>query len=234
MLAAPYRLSTCALVYRIGCSHEKAQHKAAAPAQSSDKGGGARDGEDSSAAGASGMSERKAISTRTRFEIFKRDGFKCLYCGRTPPSVLLHVDHIIPVCKGGDNSRDNLATSCDKCNLGKSGVSLTAIPKSLQDRAAESIEREKQVKALAKALRAEKDRIDRDAWEVAGLFVDNYNLDGIRKDWFQSIIQFINLMPALDVVASMQQALAKRGGGSREYAFRYFCGICWNKIRNAS
>ena len=64
------------------------------------------------------MTTRKAISTRTRFEVFKRDGFKCLYCGRTPPAVLLHVDHIIPVCGGGDNSRDNLATSCDKCNLG--------------------------------------------------------------------------------------------------------------------
>lgn len=45
MLAAPYRLSTCALVYRIGGSHEKAQHKAAAQAQSSDQGSGARDGE---------------------------------------------------------------------------------------------------------------------------------------------------------------------------------------------
>lgn len=46
------------------------------------------------------VKNRKAISTRTRFEVFKRDGFKCLYCGRTPPSVLLHVDHIIPVCSG--------------------------------------------------------------------------------------------------------------------------------------
>lgn len=180
------------------------------------------------------MTTRKAISTRTRFEVFKRDGFKCLYCGRTPPAVLLHVDHIIPVCSGGDNSRDNLATSCDKCNLGKAGVSLTAVPKSLQDRAAESIEREKQVKALAKALRAEKDRIERDAWEVAELFIANYQLDGIRKDWLQSIIGFIQRMQTPDVVASMQFALAKRGHSSRDYAFRYFCGVCWGKIKDAA
>ncbi len=180
------------------------------------------------------VKNRKAISTRTRFEVFKRDGFKCLYCGRTPPSVLLHVDHIIPVCSGGDNSRDNLATSCDKCNLGKSGVSLTAIPKSLEERAAESIEREKQVRALAKALRAEKNRIERDAWEVADLFVENFQLDGIRKDWFQSIVGFIRRMQTPEVVAAMQMALAKRGHSSRDYAFRYFCGVCWGKIKEAA
>ncbi len=180
------------------------------------------------------MTTRKAISTRTRFEVFKRDGFKCLYCGRTPPSVLLHVDHIIPVCQGGDNSRDNLATSCDKCNLGKSGVSLAAVPKSLQDRAAESIEREKQVKALAKAIKAEKDRIERDALEVADLFVEHFRLDGIRKDWFQSIAGFIQRMPAPEVVSSMRVALGKRGHSSRDYAFRYFCGVCWGKIRDAA
>lgn len=180
------------------------------------------------------MTTRKAISTRTRFEVFKRDGFKCLYCGRSPPAVLLHVDHIIPVCGGGDNSRDNLATSCDKCNLGKSGVSLTAVPKSLQDRAAESIEREKQVKALAKALLAEKTRVERDAWEVADLFVAHFQLDGIRKDWFQSIVGFVQRMPAPEVVASMQIALGKRGHSSRDYAFRYFCGVCWGKIKAAA
>lgn len=180
------------------------------------------------------MANRKPISTRTRFEVFKRDGFRCLYCGRTPPSVLLHVDHIIPVCNGGDNSRDNLATSCDQCNLGKSGVPLTSVPKSLQERAAESVEREKQVKALAKALRAEKERIERDAWEVADLFVEHFGLDGIRKDWFQSIVMFVQKMPTPEVVSSMSIALARRGHSSRDYAFRYFCGVCWGKIRDAA
>lgn len=180
------------------------------------------------------MNQRKQISTRTRFEVFKRDGFRCLYCGRTPPAVLLHVDHIIPVCSGGDNSRDNLATSCDKCNMGKAGVPLSAVPKSLEDRAAESIEREKQVKALAKALRAEKDRIESDAWDVADVFTKHYGMDGIRKDWLQSIIRFVELMPAPEVLASMERAVAKRGNSSSAYAFRYFCGICWGKIKEAT
>lgn len=65
------------------------------------------------------MSKRKLISKKTRFEIFKRDSFKCQYCGCSAPEVILHVDHIEPVSKGGDNSIVNLITSCDSCNLGK-------------------------------------------------------------------------------------------------------------------
>lgn len=67
---------------------------------------------------------RKAISKRVRFEVFKRDSFKCQYCGKSSPEVILHVDHIKPVSKGGDNSLINLVTACDACNLGKSNVEL--------------------------------------------------------------------------------------------------------------
>lgn len=68
--------------------------------------------------------KRKAVSTRTRFEIFKRDGFKCLYCGATPVDGALHVDHVRPVAEGGTNDPANLVTSCAPCNGGKSSVPL--------------------------------------------------------------------------------------------------------------
>lgn len=71
------------------------------------------------------MAKRKPISARTRFEVFKRDSFKCQYCGKSAPEVILHVDHIKPVSKGGDNEIVNLVTSCDQCNLGKSDVELS-------------------------------------------------------------------------------------------------------------
>ena len=57
-----------------------------------------------------------------RYDILKRDNFKCVICGRTPKKdgITLHVDHIIPVSKGGKTEPENLRTLCSICNLGKS------------------------------------------------------------------------------------------------------------------
>lgn len=66
------------------------------------------------------MTERKAIPKKTRFEVFKRDSFACQYCGEKSPDVLLVIDHIEPVSKGGTNDSLNLITSCRDCNAGKS------------------------------------------------------------------------------------------------------------------
>ncbi len=65
------------------------------------------------------MGERKGLSKKTRFEVFKRDHFKCQYCGKNAPDVILEVDHIKPVSKGGTNGILNLITSCFDCNRGK-------------------------------------------------------------------------------------------------------------------
>ena len=63
---------------------------------------------------------------KIRFEIFKRDNFTCQYCGRNvkEDKIKLHLEHIIPKNKGGDNSINNLTTSCEECNLGKGDVLL--------------------------------------------------------------------------------------------------------------
>lgn len=63
--------------------------------------------------------KRKAISNTIRFEIFKRDSFKCQYCGRSAPDIILEVDHINPIANGGDDDPTNLITSCFDCNRGK-------------------------------------------------------------------------------------------------------------------
>jgi hypothetical protein len=63
--------------------------------------------------------KRKTLSKKIRFEVFKRDGFRCQYCGRTAPDVILEIDHIKPVSEGGTDDITNLITSCKDCNLGK-------------------------------------------------------------------------------------------------------------------
>lgn len=61
---------------------------------------------------------------RIRIEVFKRDKFTCQYCGAKAPDVLLQIDHVVPISKGGDNDIMNLVTSCEACNSGKSDKTL--------------------------------------------------------------------------------------------------------------
>ena len=70
------------------------------------------------------QSKRKAVPKRVRFEVFKRDSFKCQYCGVSAPDVLLQIDHIKPVADGGNNDITNLVTACASCNSGKSDKAL--------------------------------------------------------------------------------------------------------------
>lgn len=44
---------------------------------------------------------------------------QCSYCFKVTPIKLIHIDHIIPLCKGGSHSVDNLCVSCKTCNLTK-------------------------------------------------------------------------------------------------------------------
>ena len=64
---------------------------------------------------------------KTSFRIFRRDAFKCSYCGRTPyeDGIKLVVDHIYPVDKGGSGEAFNLITACVQCNLSKSSHILS-------------------------------------------------------------------------------------------------------------
>ena len=70
------------------------------------------------------VQQRKPLSKRVRFEVFKRDKFICQYCGEKAPNVVLHIDHIEPIAAGGDNDVTNLITSCVGCNSGKSDKKL--------------------------------------------------------------------------------------------------------------
>jgi 5-methylcytosine-specific restriction endonuclease McrA len=66
-----------------------------------------------------------------RSEVFARDGFRCVYCGRGEPEVELSVDHVEPRMRGGDSSPGNLVTACSDCNLLKGGRAAWAF---LEDR----------------------------------------------------------------------------------------------------
>lgn len=67
--------------------------------------------------------KRTNIPRGLRHEVFKRDNYTCVECGaKKEDGATLHVDHKIPVSKGGTDELDNLQTLCSDCNLNKSDV----------------------------------------------------------------------------------------------------------------
>lgn len=67
-----------------------------------------------------------AISTRLRYEILRRDGFTCRYCGAKAPDAVLEVDHVLAVALGGTDEPTNLVTACEPCNSGKASTTPDA------------------------------------------------------------------------------------------------------------
>jgi hypothetical protein len=174
---------------------------------------------------------RKQLSAKTRFEVFKRDGFVCQYCGGHPPTVKLHADHIIPVVEGGKNGMDNLITSCERCNLGKGPRSLEAIPQSLKDRAAETAEREAQIRGYAEVMAAHRERVENDCWQVAQIFMGRWNHSDISRANFQTIRVFVEKLGVHACIMAMELATSKMRYDNA--CFKYFCGICWKLIRES-
>jgi len=175
---------------------------------------------------------RTPLSKKLRFEVFKRDGFRCMYCGATPDKALLQCDHIHPVALGGQNDIDNLVTVCQPCNSGKSATPLSVVPTSLEDRALETHEREEQIAIYQAIMRARRERIEDDAHDVLNAFCDQYHRDGIPQRDFASIKIFVTKLGLHECIEAIDIAIRKFSW-SYPKGFLYFCGICWRKIERA-
>jgi hypothetical protein len=178
------------------------------------------------------MSERQGISKKLRFDVFKRDGFLCAYCGAHPPDVLLEVDHIHPVAEGGTNDFDNLVTACENCNRGKGAGLLSSVPQSLAEKAEIVAEREAQLRAYYEILQAAKERKDDEMWAIADIFMERWGDDSILRKHLASITMFLGRLDFFEVQEAME--LATRRTYSRGACFRYFAGVCWRKIKRAN
>ncbi len=66
--------------------------------------------------------DQHAIAMGMRYQVLKRDRFRCVICGRSPATDLtcqLHVDHVLVFSRGGKTRLDKLRSLCADCNLGK-------------------------------------------------------------------------------------------------------------------
>lgn len=172
---------------------------------------------------------RKALSKRVRFEVFKRDAFTCQYCGAHPPSVILHVDHIHPVARGGENDADNLITACEACNLGKGARELSSAPESLADKASRIKEAEEQLAGYSAIMQSKRERIEDDIWAVVNVLTGDTE---IRRDRYQSIKTFVERLGVHECFEAAEIARARMRSSRKQ--FLYFCAICWRKIREGS
>lgn len=178
-------------------------------------------------------SKRKAISKKTRFEVFKRDGFKCQYCGKCAPEVILNVDHIHPVSKGGDDDMMNYITSCFDCNSGKSDRLLSDDSAIAKQRAQleELNERREQLEMMLQwrdGLKAiDEDSLEkvREAWEdvAVGFFLNDNGLNSARK-----LIKSFGVVAVLDAIDVAGRQYIKYGdnGNAQEESV----DKAWSKI----
>lgn len=116
--------------------------------------------------------KRKSMTKKTRFEVFKRDSFKCQYCGATAPEAILVVDHIDPISKDGADEMINFITACQPCNAGKSD-------RKLSDNAAIQKQRA-QLDELAERREQLEMMLD---WRNGLKSLDEHALEAVKNEW---------------------------------------------------
>ena len=177
------------------------------------------------------------VKKSVRFEVLKRDKFTCQYCGRKSPEVVLHVDHILAKSKGGTNEFLNLITSCETCNLGKGVKPLDRIEAPVGTSFVAGANKSQEVGRYAEELRKEAERLEdleyclaRHWYEREGgdLEAETWYIEGRLSDALQT---FLKRLDPKEILDSMEIAFARMGQAGDHKKFKYFCGVCWGKIR---
>ena len=179
------------------------------------------------------MAERKSLSKKARFEVFKRDSFTCQYCGRKAPDVVLEVDHIKPIAEGGTNNIMNLITSCFDCNRGKGKRELsdnTTLQK--QQKQMEILnEKRLQLEMLLDWRKELKDQLETEVEAIRQLLEEETgfrpNVYG-RKDIKRLIHQFGFSLVYESTEIAILQYMEYEDSKSWNYGFNKIGGICYN------
>ena len=173
-----------------------------------------------------------AISKKIRFEVFKRDGFACAYCGKTPPTIILEVDHIDPKSKDGTDDINNLITACFDCNRGKKDIPLNKIPSKIQENIEVLQEQEEQIKAYRKFIRKIQTRQSRDYEKINSIYNEKFQGWSLSESFkIGSLKTFLSKLPLHEVEEAMIIAANKFTKAGKDKVIPYFCGICWMKIK---
>jgi hypothetical protein len=169
-----------------------------------------------------------------RFEVLRRDGFRCRYCGATAVEAELTVDHVTPSALGGPDEPSNLVTACEPCNSGK--TSSTPDATLVADVAEDAVRWAAAMKQAARNLKEQ----ERPALEYRVTFLaawDHWTSVLMHRarallpdDWKKSVENFrLAGLPADVWPEIIETAMANRKVVNAN-VYRYCCGIAWKRV----
>ena len=181
-----------------------------------------------------------ATGKRIRFEIFKRDLFSCQYCGRTPPAVILEIDHVQPKSKGGEDDPLNLVTACFDCNRGKSNFPLGEKAPGRDAQIAAENERSEQTKLFNRFLLKKRRDLSKNMEKIGFYWFNKFQG---KRDAFvfrparaASIRTFLKHLTEIQLYDAVDIAHERiRASDENDHkTWKYFCGICWKIIKESN
>jgi hypothetical protein len=177
---------------------------------------------------------RKCIGKKMRFEIMKRDGFACIYCGRKPPEVALEIDHVVAIAANGAHHPSNMVTACYDCNAGKGKRSLTEIPVSLAVQIERAAQTRKKLEEHHKVLQDIEALEREDAWKILHLLhLKELEEEGsTRTDWFRGVSHLLKRVDR-EVLFDLAAWTASNHSFRKSDKSRFltFCKAAWNIVR---
>jgi hypothetical protein len=174
-----------------------------------------------------------AVSRRLRFEILRRDGSMCRYCGAGAGEKPLTIDHVLPVALGGTDEPSNLVTACHDCNAGKSSIN----PDSplVSDVEADALRWARAIERAAWYLKIDREVMNdaigefESTWD-AWTYGDDKTPVPRQSDWPETIERFLNRGLPLDAIKYLVGVAMRASKVSAAQTWSYFCGCCWRKL----
>ena len=172
---------------------------------------------------------RQSTGKRLRFKIFERDNFTCQYCGKKPPEVILHLDHIYPVSKGGKNEIENMLTACADCNLGKATLEIGKAPSRVLKNSGDLRERYDQLRAFYN-LQKKLDTIKQEMIiDITNYWSEIWEDSQLGAKGIASMKRFLKDFSVDEIKEAMDIARAKISHPIN--AFKYTCGVLCTKLK---
>ena len=168
------------------------------------------------------------VSKSLRFQILRRDDYRCHYCGATPEAAALRVDHVIPEALGGPTEAGNLVTACHDCNAGKAATPPdAAIVAEVDQRKVAFAEAMEQA---ARELRDDQEKQRAIIREFMSLWDEYLEVDYLPGDFDKPVLTWLDRGLTMDDLRYMMLVTATKPGLYRRDQFRYFAGCCWRRL----